>query len=93
MLTTGGCRREPAAPRLVLLYAPCTVNRDSLAPYGAAVRYTPNLAAFARESVVFLRHQTETDQSGPAYASLFAERRPTGTASTAIPPASATSST
>ena len=57
------------------------------------MRYTPNLAAFARESVVFLRHQTETDQSGPAYASLLAGRRPTGTASTAIRRASATSST
>jgi hypothetical protein len=54
----------------VLLYATCTVNRDLVAPYGRAP-YTPNLAAFARESVVFRRHQTETDQSGPAYASLF----------------------
>ena len=72
VMVASGCRREPEAPRLVLLYAPCTVNRDALAPYGAGVRYTPNLAAFARESVVFLRHQTETDQSGPAYASLFA---------------------
>jgi arylsulfatase A-like enzyme len=66
-----GCRDTPPAPRLVVLFAPCTVNRDALAPYGAGVRYTPNLAAFARESVVFLRHQTETDQSGPAYAALF----------------------
>ncbi len=72
LLVSSACRREPAPPRLVLLYAPCTVNRDALAPYGAGVRYTPNLAAFARESVVFQRHQTETDQSGPAYASLFA---------------------
>lgn len=71
VLASGGCRREPRPPRLVLLYAPCTLNRDALAPYGAGVRYTPNLAAFARESVVFLRHQTETDQSGPAYAALF----------------------
>jgi arylsulfatase A-like enzyme len=54
----------------VLLYAPCTVSRDLVAPYGRA-SYTPNLAAFARESVVFWRHHTETDQSGPAYASLF----------------------
>jgi arylsulfatase A-like enzyme len=55
----------------VLLYATCTLNRDAISPYGKGVRYTPNLARFARESVVFLRHQTETDQSGPAYASIF----------------------
>ena len=72
LLMSSGCRRDPVRPRLVLLYAPCTVNRDVLSAYAAGVRYTPNLAAFARESVVFQRHQTETDQSGPAYASLFA---------------------
>ncbi len=54
-----------------MLYATCTVNRGLIAPYGRQVSYTPNLARFARDSVVFMRHQTETDQSGPAYASLF----------------------
>jgi arylsulfatase A-like enzyme len=68
----GACRAEtPRQPRLVLLYATCTLNRDHIAPYGKDVPYTPHLAAFARESIVFQRHQTETDQSGPAYASLF----------------------
>ena len=72
LLALGGCGgSEGTKPRLVLLYATCTLNRDSIAPYGKQVDYTPNLAAFARESVVFLRHQTETDQSGPAYASIF----------------------
>jgi arylsulfatase A-like enzyme len=70
-LALAGCRSEPPPPRLVLLYATCTLNRGAIAPYGKDVGYTPNLQAFARESVVFLRHQTETDQSGPAYASLF----------------------
>lgn len=63
--------KAPRRPRLVLLYATCTLNRDVIAPYGKHVRYTPNLAAFARDSIVFMRHHTETDQSGPAYASLF----------------------
>ena len=67
----GSCTRGPRPPRLVLLYATCTLNREAIAPYGGDVPYTPNLAAFARESVAFRRHQTETDQSGPAYASLF----------------------
>lgn len=71
LLTLTGCRASPPRPRLVLLYATCTLNRDHIAPYGKDVRYTPNLAAFARESVVFLRHQTETEQSGPAFASIL----------------------
>lgn len=68
---------EPAAgasagpPRLVLLYAPCTVSKDYLSPYNPSVPYTPHLQAFARESVVFDRHQTEAGQSGIAYASIF----------------------
>jgi arylsulfatase A-like enzyme len=67
-----GCRAaSPERPRLVLLYATCTLNRSYVSPYGNDVRYTPNLAAFAKESVVFLRHHTETEQSGPAFASLL----------------------
>ncbi len=74
-------RGEPAAeppapdaawrPRLVLLYVPCTVNKDYLAPYSSAVPYTPHLARFAKEAVVFERHQTEAGQSAIAYASIL----------------------
>ena len=31
----------------MLLFAPCTVNRDTLAPYDAGVDYTPTLAWLA----------------------------------------------
>jgi arylsulfatase A-like enzyme len=62
---------EAEPPRLVLLYAPCTVNKDFLSPYAPSIGYTPSLEAFARDSVVFRRHQTEAGQSGIAYASLF----------------------
>lgn len=58
-------------PRLVVLYASCTVNKDYLAPYEPSVTFTPNLARFASDAVVFERHQTETGQSGPAFASIF----------------------
>lgn len=58
-------------PRLVLLYAPCTVNADFLSPYGASPSVTPRLDAFSREAVIFERHMTESGQSGPAYASIF----------------------
>lgn len=59
-----------ARPRLVLLYAACTVNRDCVAPYGD-VSYTPALDAFAQESVVFERHMSESGQSGISFASIF----------------------
>ena len=59
-------------PRLVLLYATCSVTCDYLSPYNDAVRYTPNLQRFADQGVVFRRHMTEAGQSGIAYASLFA---------------------
>jgi len=58
-------------PRLVLLYAPCSVGKKFLSPWNDSVSYTPNLARFARESIVFERHQTETGQSGIAYASIL----------------------
>jgi len=55
----------------VLLYATCTLNKSYLSPYSAGVTYTPNLTRFARDAVVFTRHQTESGQSGVAFASLF----------------------
>lgn len=68
-----GCATDdaPARPRLVLLYAPCTVNRSFLSPYNPAVEYTPNLDRWGARSVVLERHQTEAGQSGTSYASLF----------------------
>jgi len=61
----------PLQPRLVVLFAPCTVSTASLSPYNPKVDFTPSLSAFAKQSVVFRRHQTETPQSGPAFASIF----------------------
>ena len=62
---------ETPQPRLVLLFAPCTVSTAFLSPYNEEVDFTPNLQAFAERSVVFQRHQTEAGQSGPAYAAIF----------------------
>jgi arylsulfatase A-like enzyme len=55
----------------VILYATCTVNKDFLAPYDEAVPYTPFLREFAKQALVFPRHQTESGQSGVAFASIF----------------------
>ena len=60
-----------AHPRLVILYATCSVNNSYLSPYNAAVTYTPHLDAFAKKSLVFNSHHTESGQSGISYASLF----------------------
>lgn len=60
-----------ASPRLVVLFAPCTVTTRTLSPYVPGVPYTPHLARFAAQGVVFERHQTEAGSSGIAYASLF----------------------
>jgi len=81
-----GCRiGEPSRdgprddqPRLVLLYAPCTVNKRFLSPYNPQVNYTPRLEAFAREAAVFTRHRTEAGLSGIAYASLLTGHQATG---------------
>lgn len=62
-----GPRKEP---RLVLLYAPCTVSRQFLSPYEPSIRYTPHLAELASEAMVFDSHYTEAGQSGISYASL-----------------------
>ena len=58
-------------PRLVLLYATCSLNRHFLAPYDPAVSYTPNIDRLGKRSVVFTAHHTEAGQSGTSYASIF----------------------
>ncbi len=62
---------SPLSPRLVLLYATCSLNKDFLSPYNSAVTFTPHLEEFSRKAVVFRRHQTESGQSGTAFASIF----------------------
>lgn len=71
LLSRRGPERSWPKPRLVLLYAPCTVNKRFLAPYNPSVGYTPFLARFAADAIVFERHQSQSDQSGVAYAALF----------------------
>ena len=61
----------PPGPRLVLLSATCTLNKDYLSPYNESIEFTPAFAKLAAESVVFARHQSEAGQSGIAYASIF----------------------
>ena len=66
-----GCERPAVPPRLVLLYATCTVNADVLGPYSPEITATHAFDRLAKDGVVFERHQTESGQSGVAFASLF----------------------
>jgi len=67
----GAAGLAPAAPRIVLLYATCSLNRDYTAAYDPAVTFTPHLAAFAAEAAVFGDHWTETGLSGTDFASIL----------------------
>lgn len=66
------------APRLVVLFATCTLNRSFLGPYNDAVAYTPHLDAFAAEATVFQHHRTEAGMSGIAFASIMTGRQAPG---------------
>jgi arylsulfatase A-like enzyme len=71
LLGSLACQPEVKQPRLVLLYATCSLNRHFLGPYDSAVSYTPNIDRLGKESVVFRAHHTEAGQSGTSYASIF----------------------
>ena len=61
----------PKPPRLVVLYATCTVNKNYLSPYNPNVTFTPHIERFSQQSQVFTKHRTEAGLSGIAFASIF----------------------
>lgn len=61
----------PGSPRLVVLYATCSLNRSFVEPYNSDVSFTPGLAAFGRDAVVFDRHHTEAGKSSVAFSSIY----------------------
>ncbi len=73
-----GSSKPAPTPRLVVLYATCTLNKHYLSPYDSSVSYTPNLDAFAKRGTVFRRHQTESGLSGVAFASILSGSDATG---------------
>jgi arylsulfatase A-like enzyme len=72
-LSADACSEAPELrePRLVLVFAPCTVARGFLSPYAPGIDFTPNLERLRRGGVVFRRHMSEAGQSGTAYASIL----------------------
>jgi len=74
LLACGPGSSAPERPRLVVLYATCTLNKEYLSPYttrAEGVPYTPNFQRLADDSRVFRRHVTEAGQSGLAFASIL----------------------
>ena len=73
-LVAVGCEpraTQPDPPRLVVVYATCSLNKDFLSPYVPEVVFTPAFERFGSQARVFRRHQTESGQSGTAFASIF----------------------
>jgi len=62
---------RPPQPRLVLLYATCTLSKSFLSPYNPEVGYTPRLEWLAGDGQVFTRHRTEAGMSGVSFASIL----------------------
>lgn len=50
LLSCGPSAQDAFAPRLVLLYAPCTVAKSFLGPYRANVDFTPDLSRLAERA-------------------------------------------
>lgn len=71
-LGCSGAHPDREGARLVVLYTACTVNKSFLSPYGKGTGgFTPAFQALADEGLVFLRHETESGQSGISFASLY----------------------
>lgn len=74
-LVLAGCGSKPSAPEParpnVLLIVWDTVRADHLSAYGYAHKTTPNLEAFANESLVFDNAVSDGMWTLPSHASLF----------------------
>jgi hypothetical protein len=60
---------------LVIVYATCSLGTTFLSPYHPELPLMPALQRFAEQAIVFERHQTESGQSGTAFASIFSGRQ------------------
>jgi arylsulfatase len=70
----GNPRAHPV--RAVILLSCDTLRADRLGAYGYPHHTSPNLDAFARESVVFERAYATAPHTNPALSSLFTSRMP-----------------
>ena len=65
----------PNAPNVILVVID-TLRADHLSPYNPDVKYTPNFARFANESVVFTRGVAQSAWTKPSFGSIYTGRFP-----------------
>ena len=73
-----GCSDEPSSRPNLLLLTVDTLRADHLEPYGAQAPISPNVAALARDSVLFEDAWSSSSWTLPALASLMTGRHTTG---------------
>ena len=76
LLAAAGCGSEPAAVRRVILISCDTLRADHLDPYGYERGTSPELAAFAREGVVFEHAYASAPMTQPSLSSLLTGKLP-----------------
>jgi arylsulfatase A-like enzyme len=75
-LSTLSCHREPPRPRNVILILVDTLRADHLGAWGYARPTSPNLDAFARESVQFKNARSQASCTFPSANSILTSRWP-----------------
>jgi arylsulfatase A-like enzyme len=75
-LSALSCHREPPRPRNVILILVDTLRADRLSAWGYARPTSPNLDAFARESVTFRNARSQSACTFPSANSIFTSRWP-----------------
>ncbi|HSU83021.1 MAG TPA: sulfatase [Thermoanaerobaculia bacterium] len=75
-LSALSCHREPPRPRNVILILVDTLRADRLSAWGYARPTSPNLDAFARESVQFKNARSQSACTFPSANSLLTSRWP-----------------
>jgi len=73
MVTTVGCSQAPEQPSFVLISLD-TLRADRLGAYGYSTAVTPNLDAFAAQSVLFEQAYAQANVTNMSHASLFSSR-------------------
>lgn len=67
----GDARRDPAAPRHIILLTVDTLRTDALEPYGGTEIETPSLRSLAADSLVFEQPVSAAPWTLPSFASIL----------------------
>ncbi len=75
-LSFTSCRREPPKPRNIIFVLVDTLRADRLGTYGYARDTSPNVDAFARESIKFENARSQASCTFPSANSILTSRWP-----------------